>query len=142
MYKAILHILAPIIAASIINAIIYLSGWSNEQRADNYQNKLLPPGYVIAIVWVIILGLLGYAHYLVFPSYSSAILVLAILFCLAYPFLTSGLRKERSDMYNLISLIFAIAVMISVGRQKIKAIYFTIPFVIWTTYVNIVTRLQ
>jgi hypothetical protein len=93
------------------------------------------------MVWIVILGLLGYTHYLTYPSYASYIIIMAVLYCLAYPFLTSGLRAENADIYNLISLIIAIAVIVSVGIKDINAVGYTIPLLIWTTYVNIATRI-
>jgi tryptophan-rich sensory protein len=137
---AVVHTLVPVVAAMVLNGIIYGLGWNSEQNDNSMNNKYLPPGYVIAGVWVIILGLLGYTHYLVYPSYASAIIVLAVLYCLAYPFLTGGLRGDNADILNLISLVIAIAVILSVGMKDVRAIVYTIPFLLWTTYVNIATR--
>jgi tryptophan-rich sensory protein len=139
MWVPIVHVIVPVVAAILINGLIYALGWNREQ--NDKSGKYLPPGYVIGIIWIIILGLLGYTHYLTYPSYASYIIVMAVLYCLAYPFLTSGLRAENAGMYNLLSLIIAIAVIVSVGMKDINAIGYTIPFLIWTTYVNIATRI-
>lgn len=137
MKKAtLIHILTPIIAACILNAYIYLMQWNKQPQPPN---KFLPPGYIIAIVWIIILGLLGYTHYLVYPSAASYTIIFAILYCLAYPFLTSGLQASRADIYNALSFIIATVVLIIVCVQKYDAFVYTIPFVLWTSYVNVVT---
>lgn len=135
-WKTSLHILIPIIAALITNAIIYFLGWNNKGQINN---KLLPPGYVIGIIWIVILGLLGLTHFMIYPDGFAMFIVFAVIYCLAYPFLTSGLRPEKADVYNLLA--FVIAVMTSVGVYKInkKAVWYTLPFVIWTLYVSILT---
>lgn len=141
MIRALLHILLPIITAVIINVIIYTQGWNNSQK-DSETAKLLPPGYAIAIIWVFILGLLGYTHYLVYRSYVSFFIVGVILYCLAYPFLTNGLQANRGDFYNIIALILAIMVSIFVFMKNKKAVIYTIPFLIWAAYVGTVTLIK
>ena len=44
-------------------------------------------------------------------------------------------------IYNLLALIMAIIVAYLCYMQKEVTIYYTMPFVLWTTYVNIVTNL-
>jgi len=149
MDKAIIHVLTPIIAACILNAYIYAKGWNSEAKKPKYrskcidpkpvQNNYIPPGYVIAIIWIVILGLLGYTHFLLYPSYASLVVVLSILYCLAYPFLTSGLQATNSDIYNGLSFVLATVVFIMGYIQKPDTILFTSPFLLWTSYVNIVT---
>lgn len=132
--KVLLHIFIPIILASVINFYIYTMGWNN----NNEKSKWLPPGYIIGIVWIIILGLLGYIHFLMYPSIQSWIIVFAISYCLAYPFLTSGLKDTNSKIYNIIALIIAIIVFISVFYKNKLTSLLTIPFLVWTLYVNII----
>ena len=128
------HIFIPIILAIIINFYIYTQGWNN----NNEKSKWLPPGYIIGIVWIIILGLLGYIHFLMYPSIQSWIIVFAISYCLAYPFLTSGLKDTNSKIYNIIALIIAIIVFISVFYKNKLTSLLSLPFLVWTLYVNIV----
>ena len=112
-------------------------GWNKQSN----NNKLLPPGFVIGIVWIIILGLLGFTFYLTYPTQSAWIVILSIIYCLAYPFLTSGLRQEKSSIYNSIALVIATIVSISVFMQnRIHALY-TLPFLLWTAYVVIITNI-
>jgi tryptophan-rich sensory protein len=127
-----IHILVPIILAIILNFYIYIQGWNN----DNQKNSKLPPGYIIGSIWIIILGLLGYIHFLLYPSVYSWFIVLTILYCLSYPFLTSGLQNTDNNYFNLIALLLAIIVTI-IMYYKSNIIY-SIPFLLWTFYVNIV----
>lgn len=150
----------PIIAACLINFYIYLQGWTNTSQKVQH-NALLPPGYIIGIVWVIILGLLGYAHYLTYPTYSSWIIIVAVIYCLFYPFLimdpttdniaykilfSKPTRKHTSKtipngFYNFLAFIVAIIVTLTSYQEKQNTIYYTMPFVLWTFYVNIVTNM-
>jgi len=157
-YEYLLHIFIPILAAILVNAFIYLYGWNSERPLY----KGLPPGYVIAVVWIIILGMLGYAHYLTYYSYASWIIVIALIYCLLYPFLT-GLSKgdsihrlvfqilftkassrnrpePDSYFYNVIALLIAIVVCVTAYLENQKTIWFTLPFLLWTLYVSIITN--
>tara|TARA_B110001450_G_scaffold227518_1_gene226936 strand:- start:82 stop:489 length:408 start_codon:yes stop_codon:yes gene_type:complete len=127
-----IHIIIPIILAIILNYYIYTQEWNN-----NDPNPKLPPGYIIGSIWIIILGLLGYIHFLLYPSIQSWIIVITILYCLAYPFLTSRLQNTNNAIYNLISLFLAIVVFISVYYKNKSQIIYVIPFLLWTSYVNI-----
>lgn len=142
-YSYLLHIFLPIIAAGIINLIIYLQEWNKEKSNNTNANKNLPPGYVIAIVWTIILGLLGYAHYLVYPSYASYIILLAIIYCLLYPIIVinPNVKNVYDNLFNFIALVLALLVCILAYKRKSSTLLLTLPFVIWTLYVNIVTNL-
>jgi tryptophan-rich sensory protein len=133
-----IHILVPVVAAILLNVFIYTQGWNKENQQKEEPNKLLPPGFVIAIVWILILGLLGYTHYLVYPSSASWIIVAAVLYCLAYPFLTAGLQKHM-QVLNALSFFVALAVTISTFIYNNFSALFTIPFLLWTAYVTIVT---
>lgn len=135
--KYLFHIFIPIIIAIIVNSIIYSSGVNIDSNKDNI--KMLPPGYVIAIIWIIILGLLGYANYLVRNSFASFIIIIAIVYCLLYPFLTNKYKKLNISNKTFDSLALAIAILVCFMcyLQDSKTIYYTLPFVIWTLYVNI-----
>jgi len=136
----VIHVMVPIILACIINIVIYTQGWNKNNSQSPVRG--LPPGYVIAIVWIVILGLLGYAHYLVYPSIASWVIVIAILYCLAYPFLTSGLKNTYSNIYNILSFIIAVLVFAFVYHNNHYAALFTIPFLLWTLYVSIITNIM
>jgi tryptophan-rich sensory protein len=142
-----IHILIPILLASIINITIYRNKWNMDSKTD-YKKKynLLPPGYVIAIVWFIILGLLGYLHYELFNnnnkkcSLGTLSIIFFILFCLAYPFLTNGLNVNKGLLLNLITLVlaFILAIIILYETKNIGYLVYLIPLLLWTFYVNFV----
>lgn len=139
MTHVIYHVLTPIIAACILNYFIYLQGWNTGKKTQKHPK--LPPGYIIGIVWIIIFGLLGYVHYLTYPSYASRVIIVAIIYCLAYPFLTNGLKQENAGIYNALSLIIAVIVYYNVYIQQPYSSLYILPFLLWTLYVNIVTNM-
>lgn len=142
MNRALIHTLVPIVVATLLNLYIYTNRWNDTSRKqeNSKDTNMLPPGYAIAIIWVIILGLLGYTHSITYPSVASYIIVCAIIYCLAYPFLTNGLQGDNAKLLNFLSFVIALVVLISVGIQcRNKTIIFTLPFVLWTLYVNIFT---
>ena len=69
-YALLYNIFIPVVLAIIINLISFGLGWSGKSK-DSKRNPLLPPGYVIGIVWIIILGLLGYVHYEIFKLHNK-----------------------------------------------------------------------
>jgi tryptophan-rich sensory protein len=141
MTYAIIHVLVPVLLACALNAYIYMKGWNTaDSKETAAKNPLLPPGYVIAIVWIVILALLGYAHFLTYPKYSSWVIVLAIAYCLLYPFLTLGM-KSKLAIFNGIALLFAIAVTSTCYATIMESTLYTIPFLLWTVYVNIACNL-
>jgi len=137
-YNYLIHIFIPILLAIIVNIYLY----QNDVYKNNTRNKYLPPGYVIGITWIIILGFLGYIHYLTYNSHVSFFVIIVITYCLIYPFLTKNKNNEDSVKYNLIALIlsFTLFVIILVKYQKNYLYIYAIPLLLWTIYVYIVTK--
>jgi tryptophan-rich sensory protein len=141
----IFHILIPVLLAISMNSFIYLFGINKKDEQDNQYSKLLPPGYVIGIVWTIIFGLLGYAHYLMYKlndriNIGSVSIVLVIIFCLLYPVITS-LKLKYGLLLNLITLIISFVLGFIIILQSKYIFLYIIPFIVWSSYVNIVDTL-
>ena len=134
------YVLTPIVAACIVNAIIYTRGWQNNSVIE--RSPLLPPGYIIASVWIVLLGLLGYAYYLSSSAVSKTSIVIMVLYCLAYPFATAGLRMNNSRLLNTITLIMVALLLPIVSAFDIRALKFIIPLWAWASFVNITDALQ
>jgi len=138
-------VLIPVITAIIMNGIIYTFG-INKQYNKSIINPLLPPGYVIGTIWIIILGLLGYVHYLLYKlkngiSFTSIFLIFVILFCISYPLIT-GLKQKSGLLLNLISLILAFILGILVIIESKYIFIYIVPLILWATYVNAVYVIQ
>jgi translocator protein len=128
------HVATPIAASLIINGVIYLLGWSRRPPISN----LLPPGPIIGAIWVVLLGLLGYAHYVVGAFTAAGVTIaIAIVYCLAYPFLTAGLRQDAAPPLNTGAMIMAAACCIMVAlSSSTRALAATLPLLAWAAYVN------
>lgn len=135
-----IYICAPIFLALAVNAIIYLYGWTSNSTTPEKKVNILPPGWVIGMIWTIILGLLGFVMYeirnMMVPMLSVAFL---ILFCVFYPFYTNGLQQKIGYIMNFVTFIVVMIVSIIVISYHAKAFVFMIPLVLWTTYVCGVT---
>lgn len=137
------HILTPIILAIIVNGIVFgLKLYKNSPR-----NPLLPGGGIIGFIWIVIFGLLGYSHYLLYnlrnkPTLGSVCIILFIIFSLCYPFLTGGLKQNNALLLNLLTLILAFSIGLIVIVESKNAFYYLIPLLLWASYVNYVDAMS
>lgn len=152
MLVAVAYVLAPILAAVIMNIAIYKTRLGrNMNKQGSYRSPLLPPGWVIATIWSILFGLLGYIMYLNRSSVPILVTVAALLiYCLLYPVYTNGLdaKFKLTKLANTMSLVFAFttALVITMYSKESKqittySILLIVPLLLWTTYVNIVDAL-
>jgi tryptophan-rich sensory protein len=148
MYGPLYHILVPVLAAIIMNGVIYTFGMNkySDETEKSKINPYIPPGYVIGTIWVIILGLLGYLHYLIYKKYesitfTSLLIVFVILFCISYPLIT-GLRVKSGLLLNLITLILAFILALFVITESKYMFIYLIPLLVWASYVNIAFTIQ
>lgn len=138
-YLDYIYIIIPVLLAIITNATIYLLGWNSKGN----ENELLPPGWMIGMIWIVIFGFLGKFLQIAIKSNDSVTIMLLsvlILICLAYPFYTNGLKRNvQSVTYDFIILIY-ILVMTAIifYKNRDKNIVYMIPIIIWVSYVNIV----
>ena len=143
----IVHIAFPIICAIIMNVIIYSFKWNVRTSEGKINNPLIPPGYIVGSVWIIIFGLLGYVHYLLYKqnngvSFVSISVVCFFIFCLLYPVLTSGLSKQNANMLNLLTLILSFSLAIVLVKTLPSTFKYIIPLLLWASYVNITDAIQ
>ena len=133
------HILIPIILAILMNGIIYTFGLNMD---DKIKNEYLPPGYIIGIFWIILLGLLGYIHYYLYHldnriNFGSLSIVFLIIFCISYP-LISSLNIKNGYFLNLVSLILTFIVSLIVLQYSKYAFLFMIPLIVRNCYINLI----
>lgn len=135
-------------AAILVNLVAwYFKLWKNAY--PECKNSFLPPGWFIGLVWPILFGFFGYAHYLTYKAgksdeidseggYSAASIAIIVfaVFCLLYPFLVNHSYK-RARILNLLSFVLAFVVGILVIQVSEDAFWFLIPVIVWTGYVNL-----
>jgi len=137
-------ILIPVITAIMMNGIIYTFGIIKKNKS--IRNPLIPPGYVIGTIWIIIFGLLGYVHYLLYKlkngiSFTSIFLIFVFLFCISYPLIT-GFKEKSGLLLNLITLILAFILGMLVIIESKYIFLYIIPLILWAAYVNIAYVIQ
>lgn len=135
--RAWLHIGVPVAAAVILNGVIFANGWGS-RGGNEAARRLLPPGYIIGIIWMAIFAVLGYLHYLLYPSVASFAIAATLAYALAYPVLTSGLSPRDAPLYNTIALIVSFSAAIAVGAARPRYLAFILPLLVWASYVNVV----
>jgi len=136
------HISIPILLTIITNGIIYSTNVRMYTSPSIKKSMIqLPPGYVIGIVWIILLGLLGYTHYLLYKinnkiSFECYFLEVFILFCLSYPFVTQ-FQEKLSRLMNFISFVYSFILSLVIIHTSLSIFWYLIPLLLWITYVNL-----
>lgn len=142
-WQMVLSIAVPILSAIIMNIAIYTTsvGANRNQRASS----LLPPGWVIGMIWIFLFGLLGYIFYLYKNNaWIATSIIVFFLYCLMYPLYTRGLNaKSRvAKLANLGTLILAFGLTIAIARTSGKNVLYMIPILLWASYVNVLDVLE
>ncbi len=142
--RSLIASVAIIVAITVFtNGLIFGLGWAGPSSAIR-PNHLLPPGWAIGSVWVVLLALLGVAFWwlasdasLTARKQSTWVLAL-IAFCLAYPFYTFGMRSEvLGFMGNLATMVVSAALagrVLSLSRLAAALIFLTTLWVTYATY--------
>jgi tryptophan-rich sensory protein len=149
MWSAWVQIVIFVVVALLANALWYFVGVYKSSKGVWCKGSLIPPGYIIGIVWTVIFGALGYAHYLTyregndgeggFTVASIAILVVA-LFCLLYGVAVYYL-PEYIKLLNVTSLVLAFTLGILVINESEAAFWYVLPLIVWSAYVNMAESL-
>ena len=131
----------------VMNIFIYVVGWNGIKMYTAYKhNKLIPPGFVIGIIWVVIFSLLGYAFYLLYsgpPSDNNPrgwtagciLLMFTAGYCLLYPIITMIFENKYVSLFNFIGLLFAIALAVVALTEYEAAFWYVLPLLVWTSYI-------
>jgi tryptophan-rich sensory protein len=130
-------------AAVVFNILWFVFQWYRKSGAMEYKrNKLIPPGWFIAIVWVVLFGLLGYSHWLVRDanegkaSLASIAIIVVGVWCLLYPIFVYLVGYKYVRLVNLLSLIVVFTLGLIIITESEKAFYWTIPLIFWNAYIN------
>jgi benzodiazapine receptor len=144
-----LFIIIYVAVCLISNVVLWGRNMMYSKDSTFHKNPLLPPGWMIGLIWTVIFGFFGYTQYLLikdnqgkFSTASVAVIIVAV-FCLLYPvfiyLLSRGdtLKYEKyARLMNLLALIVAFVFGIIVINESESAFWFTLPLLVWVTYVN------
>ncbi|AKG73117.1 TspO and MBR related proteins [Salinicoccus halodurans] len=135
--KLLLNILIPVVLGSLIG---YMSASNSGAIYDSLTAPPLnPPGITFSVVWPILYGLMGLAHYFVtkeekMPNIRT-IYVIQLLFNYAWTFLFFSLALRGIAAVEILILIVLIIVMMR-RFKKISKISFwlLLPYLLWTLF--------
>lgn len=138
MLDAWIQILIFVAAALVANLLLFIYGWRGGYSYT--KSPLLPPGWMIGLIWMVLFGFFGYAHYLVYKKsgfcVASIAIIVVALFCLLYT-LIIYYKPEYMKLLNMLSLILAFTLGIIVFAENEDAFWWLIPLIVWSSYVNL-----
>jgi hypothetical protein len=137
MLSPVIYTIFPIVLAVLANIIIFNLELN---KNTNNENKYIPNGAIVGIIWTIQFGLLGYLFYLLNLNKSKILskisIIILLSFCLAYPFITQ-FEKDISKILNIVAFALTLITGIIVNYEMPKVTIYIIPLFIWTLYVVI-----
>ena len=144
MNSVYLHVAAPVAAAALMNGFLFSQRLSIAKKAN--PNPYIPPGPIVGGIWFILLGILGYIHFCLYQkggykfTTGCITIICFVLYCLAYPVITSlSPNPNIFFILNLAALWFALITSLRIIEEDASLMIYTIPLLVWTSYVNIVT---
>lgn len=114
--------------------------WGSVAKDSSKRSPLLPPGWAIGMIWLVLFGLLGNVFY---ENRNvvvvCAALLLLFIYSLLYPVYTNGLQQTRvAKVANTTTLIMVSVVTILVLFIGVKrSALYLLPWLAWASYVNI-----
>ncbi|MBY0520698.1 MAG: tryptophan-rich sensory protein [Sphingomonas sp.] len=124
-----------------LNAFLFSVGWAGSTAEAQRGIPVLPPDYVIGLVWVALLALMGAARWLYvresgdagWRSWMPFTLAAA---CLAYPFYTGGLQMGPAAFWGTIHILATVFVAIGVMRVRgPRSPWLLVPTACWGGFV-------
>lgn len=136
-----LSAIVPMLAALGANALIYATGWSEQDQAYDAVS-FSPPGWVVGTIWMIIFPMWGFARWKAWQSGTTGRkeswwAVALIFWALAYPVAVVFLDTTGSAWANLASLAFAAFVAWRLSTVSKAAAGWVVPSLVWLTFASI-----
>jgi len=130
------YIMVPVALSLLVNLIVYLQGWA-QQDSKASTNTYLPPGYVVGTIWVIIFALLGYLIFLVKDNMVSLIIIVIFLvYSLAYPFMTPRIFPLLNLWALILAFVMLAVLLVNHVYEQKNIIILLTPLILWASYVN------
>lgn len=140
-----IYIILVFILVAVIGNIFFDN--ENPQAEIEIDNKYLPAGNIIGIIWIIIFGILGYIYTKIDISkdknfYSRFSIMLFVVICFMYGPLTIGKSSRFIKNYNYLAFILLciLTYILSLNVKKYKI--YLIPLFLWVGYISLLTLLD
>lgn len=125
-----------------------LMGLKFQGNAPSQRLWFEPPGYMIPVVWAILVALLAVLQTRLDLSQiqdANGLLLGLLVLCASYPYYTLGLEKATGIsaikfglLGNAAILFLALKIAAQVGQISPGYAYFILPLVVWTAYTTFV----
>lgn len=136
-----ISIVAPLLAALLMNGVIYAAGWNGEDAA--YEAVAFnPPGWLIAPIWLVIFPMWGaarwYAYQTGLAGRRASYWVSALMaWSLIYPLITAGPNIGVSAGANVVSLGVVLAAASQVRPVSKRAFRLIAPSILWIGFATL-----
>lgn len=124
-----------------LNAFLFAVGWAGPVAEAERRVPVLPPDYVIGLVWVALLALMGAARWLYVRESADAGWRSWMPFvvaggCLAYPFYTNGLQMGPAAFWGTVHILATVFAAIAVMRARDpRSPWLLVPTACWGGFV-------
>lgn len=135
------NIAALLFATIAINAFLFAAGWAGPAATAARNMPLIPPDYMIGLIWMVLLALMGAARWAYVRQSgdsgwrSWAPFALALV-CLAYPFYTDQLKINAIAYWGTwITIAATLAAIFVLRTRDARSPWYLVPTACWGGYV-------
>jgi len=145
-YGSLYTLLGLFIGITII-ANVYLFSSKNSYVSNSIRYRLLPPSYIIATVWTILIGLMAYSQWLVYNQIKDGkglwklyLIPILFIYCVLYPFYTMGFRNKKIvDFANVLTIILSGFIAWSIYDITQIGSYMILLTTLWSSFATLAT---
>ncbi len=129
---------AAVLAGNLLIAALGIGGQGGDSRAS----EVLPPGWVVGLVWTLLFASLGASYVALKRADGDTMrerlgIVGLGLICMAYPVYTAGFEDARASLIGAVAtLVVVVALIAWVARTSGPAALWLAPFVPWLTFAS------
>jgi len=148
-YGSLYTLLGLFIGITII-VNVYLFSSKNSYVSNSIRYRLLPPSYIIATVWTILIGLMAYSQWLVYTQIKDGkggkglwklyLIPILFIYCVLYPFYTMGFRNKKIvDFANVLTIILSGFIAWSIYDITQIGSYMILLTTLWSSFATFAT---
>jgi len=125
----------PLVITLALNGLIFATGWNMSDPAYA-RLSIMPPGWVVGLIWCIIYPLWGlaYAEAAERPSPTAYWVIALMVWGWMYPLLSPLWSTGGSAVANLFSLLLAAVTAWQVSTVSRKGMAFMLPSLVWLSF--------
>ena len=132
---------AVFVAACIVmNGLIFAMGWQDQSASGR---GLLPPGWVIGLVWIGLFAGLGFAYWRLgrhglHDGHGRQWILWLAAWCLAYPLYTAGLSSRSLSLAgNVATIALALVLAVWLWPHERTSAALVASIAVWVAYATV-----